>query len=105
MDVLGGACLALLAPSGVVLLVADRLPRPGPLRARVYPVAVVVLALTCIFLTGLAAVRYDPAAAVTLAVAATFLGLAGRRRHAARVQQRDRLLRQLRVDRPRRRQH
>lgn len=95
------ACLALLAPSGLALLVADRLPRSGPVRRLLYPLAVVVLSACCLFLTVVAAVRFDPRTAVPLAVAGTFLGLAGRRRNAV-LQERDRLLRQRLINSARR---
>jgi len=88
------ACLALLAVATGALLLAGRLPRPGPVRSRLYPLSVAVASLACLRLTvGLAA--------VSLGVAGVFLGLAGRRRHALLAGERDRLLRRLGANRAR----
>ena len=93
------ACLALLAVATGALLLAGRLPRPGPVRSRLYPLSVAVASLACLTLTVGLAVRFDPKAAVSLGVAGVFLGLAGRRRHALVAGERDRLLRRLGANR------
>ncbi len=99
MDVLRGACLTLLGLSGVALLVAGRLPRPGSVRGRVYPLAVSTLSVACLVLTVVVAARFDLRAAVPLAGGGVFLGIAGRQWHALLVGERDRLVRRLRADR------
>jgi len=83
-------------------IAARRAPSaPGPVRSRLYPLAVAVASLACLTLTVGLAVRFDPKAAVSLGVAGVFLGLAGRRRHALLAGERDRLLRRLGANRAR----
>jgi len=92
------ACLVLLAAATGALLLAGRLPPPGPVRSRLYPLTVAFASLACLSLTVGLAVRFDPQAAVSLGVAGVFLGLAGKRRHALLASERDRMLRRLRAN-------